>query len=200
MAAWLRLHCICVKGWRIGLTSQLPPVYILCSSFSTPFNPSTHFYLHFIFQSFFFYLLCRWYSHFLLCYEDFSLLLVFTIFILGPQGRGKIKKCSQNTILKQTGSYIFLLCQLFPVGFLRPPRMEWCLAKSTQWGPRLYTAAAKATTSRQVLKPQQSVWRLACGATAMYPRCVSVSPWVGEAGMSGGWVSSWEDSCKGWAK
>ena len=64
--------------------------------------------------------------------------------------------------------------------------MEWCLAKSTQWGPRLYTAAVKATISRQVLKPQQSVWRQACGAIAMYPPSVSVSPWVGEAGMSGG--------------
>lgn len=63
--------------------------------------------------------------------------------------------------------------------------MEWCLAKSTQWGPRLYTAAVKATIFRQVLKPQQSVWRQACGAIATSPRSVSVSAWVGEAGMWG---------------
>ena len=62
--------------------------------------------------------------------------------------------------------------------------MEWCLAKSTQWGPRLYTAAVKATISRQVLKPQQSVWRQACGAIAMYPPSVSVSP----LGRGGGYV------------
>jgi hypothetical protein len=71
------------------------------------------------------------------------------------------------------------------------PKMELCLARSTPWGLRLCTAAMKATISRRVPRPPQSVWILACGATAMSPLSVSVSPRevgtvAGEAGYADG--------------
>lgn len=88
---------------------------------------------------------------------------------------GKCESVVSEHVESEVFMASFLLYQLFPVVSLTLPKTELCLARSTRWGLRLCTAAMKATTSRRVPRPPQSVWTPACGATAMSPLSVSVS-------------------------
>lgn len=139
MAAWLPLHCICVKGWRGGLTSAPSCINFVLQLLQLRL---THWHISICISSSKVYFSISSADDLLISslLWGFSLLLLFTIFLLGPQGRGKIKLCSQNTILKQTGSRPFSPLPALSCGLPEAPKNGMVFGKE-------YTVGTKAVYS-----------------------------------------------------